>query len=90
MSLNTSILKYATYVEIAGSFVMTNKSKIKTFLAYLILTIVLGGCVGGILTGIYLGGMQAFFVFLMVFGIMAAVIGAMFSILWAAHYLTHR
>jgi hypothetical protein len=67
-----------------------NKFDFKKFLAYLIITIVLGGCVGGIIFGMVLGGWQAFLVFLMALGIMVVGIGTMLAILWAAHYLTHN
>jgi hypothetical protein len=60
----------------------------KKLLAYLILIIVLGGCVGGIVTGIVLGGWKAFFMFLTALGIIVIGVGTIFAVVWASRHIT--
>ncbi len=63
-------------------------NRMKKLLAYLILIIVLGGCVGGIVAGIVLGGWKAFLIFLMALGMIVCGVGAVFAVLWAADCVT--
>ena len=60
---------------------------IKKFLAYLIITVVFGGCVGGIVVGIVLGGWQAFLIFLTALGIMVIGISVVIAVCWAIEYV---
>lgn len=62
----------------------------KAFLAYSIITLILGGLFGILVYGLIEGGAEAFIMFITALGIMVCGIVGLLLFVWAVNYLFRR